>query len=176
MQRSTRLRAVDEAHGRVVVVQIGQMELRSQSRGQFLVAADDRDAIVRLDEVGEQICGQIAARRVRQMLAEQRARQRTHHLAVAQAQPSIRVGGAESLVVAPVEQNEMLRIGRHHISERRAERPRRNDASRLLHIETGQPHAQKRRFDKRSSARLRGIADGHGMKPPPVDVRYAPNV
>ena len=152
------------------------MELRSQSRRQFLLAADDRDVIFRLNEVSEQICRQIAARGMREMLAEQYPRQRTHHLAVAQSQPGIRVGGAKSLVVAPVEQNEMLRVGRHDIGERRAERPRRNDASRLLHIEAGQPHPQKRRFDKGSSARLRGIADGHGMNPPPVDVRYAPKV
>ena len=73
-----RFRTVDEAHGRVVVVQVGQAELRSQPRGQFLVAADDRDAIVRLNEVAEQMCRQITAGGVRQMLAEQQPRQRTH--------------------------------------------------------------------------------------------------
>ena len=53
------------------MLQVRQAELRSQPRRQFLLAADDRDAIFRLNEVSEQICRQIAARGVRQMLAEQ---------------------------------------------------------------------------------------------------------
>ena len=60
--------------------------------------------IFRSNNMIEQICRQIAARGMREMLAEQYPSQRTHHLAVAQSQPGIRVGGAKSLVVAPVEQ------------------------------------------------------------------------
>lgn len=104
--------------------------------------------------MAEEICGEIASRRLLQRRPEQHPVEEPDHPAVEKAQPCAVIGGLEVRIVGSFQMHEVLGIGRDDIGERPAGRAAGDDGCRLGHVEQRDALAEEPAFlDLRHPAR-----------------------